>query len=616
MKKFLPLIGGISVSLLLGAFVGQVTFAEDSELGSGLVDLVLQRHCTDVAAELGEDCIENTYNNDPKELKKLAQNEEVPFYNLYLFTYQNVAEGPKQEAIKQLAKVETEYTQAELEAILFEDNLSVITSRPKLTPEEVADLEAELAELEAQTASEAASLANDESGVSAEFLAYIAQSNYINATRRKLENNADQDSQAYLLREHATLLEAYEQELDFQTENRKLAYQAYATEIFFDNDLSNSGNIDILHDLDLINYLLFGEFIAYPDRTEGGEDVELSSEESPVILPSPQPDEDEVVLSEESESTELNPYVCLEDESLRQSLEAFESYVEESEPETETVPETDSGTSGTSDPEEPSTPEEAEAEAIREEFDAFVEELVVQEGNWDRATPCSPEDVFCITVNLVKGTWGTSSGDAGAFEKSANCIACHLDYIAGATDETLSGGVQPNKVSQNWFEDGTCKDVADGLNLDFHVYAVAVPIALDPSDDTDDLGNEQFESTYNAWVEWSYLNNSNAAGKSPAQFEQETYLKNLQVGGSAQSIEETLATLSSIEELKTVELVEILTGNDIQVKVETSYNLYNQIQNEFNSMLSYFSSYSDWLKSTYLEDDAPLTALIKKPYCP
>ncbi|MFT7184279.1 MAG: hypothetical protein ACI9QC_000617, partial [Oceanicoccus sp.] len=259
------------------------------------------------------------------------------------------------------------------------------------------------------------------------------------------------------------------------------------------------------------------------------------------------------------------------------------------------------------------TPEEEAAEDTREEFDAFVSELVVSQGDWTRALPCG--DIFCITVNLVQGSWGTTAGSQGEFEETDNCIACHIDYIAAATDSTLSGGVQPNKVSQNWFEDGTCKEVADGIDLDFHVYAIPVPIELDPGDDTDDLANEQYEDTLKAWEEWSHLNNVNSVGKTAAEFEQEAYLNSLSLTGASTSTTETLSALIQIEEQKSEELTAIIEGNELQVKVESSYNLYHQMAGEFQTMLLHFNNFSDWIKDSYATEDAPLTELVKKPYC-
>jgi len=600
MKKHFPLIAGLAVSVLLGSMVGQVTFAEENET-QGIVDKVLERHC-EVAQEMGEECIENLYKNDHRELKKLADNDEVPFYNLYLFMYQNISEAPKNAALKYLADIEPHYSTRELKKILLEDDMSQLHDL-ELTPEEV---EAELAEIEAletELQAQVDASANSDTGITAEFLGFQAQAYYIDSRRRRLENMGNLGSIQWALNEYGALYEKYEKELTFQRENSKLAYQAYASEIFFDNNLSNSANIDILHDLDIINFLLFGEFIIYPDRE--GEEVELSSED--VYLPLPQ--EEEVTLAEEAETddSEIDPYVCLEDETLREALEDFTEYVEE---EAEII-----ATEPDDEDEEVEEPTEAEEEAAlsKEEFDNFVSDIAAAPADWSRGLPCN--EIFCITVNLVKGSWGTSSGSNGDFEETENCIECHLDYIAAAVDETLSGGVHPNKVSQNWFEDGTCKDVGDGLNLDFNVYAIPVPIQLDPGDDTDDIASTQVENTVNALLEWSYLNNVNALGQSAAEFEQSAYLNNLQVAGQALTIEETLTDLIKVEESKAEELDQLLVANDIQVKVESSYALYHQMSGEFKTMLSTFQNYSDWLKDTYAVDNAPLSSILNKPYC-
>lgn len=601
MKKHLPFIAGLAISLALGTTVGQVTFAEDNDTKS-IVEKVLERHCTDVAEDLGEDCITNLYSNDHRELKKLADSDEAPFFNLYLFMYQNISEAPKDAAINYLADLEPNYSKNELKKILLEDDMSQLNDKA-LDPEEVEAELAEIERLETELASQVEAAENDEAGLTAEFLAFQAQAYYIDSRRRRLENNAGIGTIQWSLNEYGSLYEKYQKELEFQRENSKLAYQAYASEIFFDNNLSNSANIDILHDLDIINFLLFGEFIIYPDRE--GEDVELSSEDS---LPSLEKVEEIITLAEEViESEDIDPYVCLEDETLREALEDFTEYIEDEAEIIATEPDADE------EPEEELTEAEEEAEITKEEFDDFLEQIASTPADWSRSLPCN--EIFCITVNLVKGTWGTTSGSNGEFEETENCIECHLDFIAAAIDETLSGGVHPNKVSQNWFEDGTCKDVGDGLNLDFNVYAIPVPIELDPGDDTDDLASTQVENTVNALLEWSYLNNVNALGKSAAEFEQETYINNVKTAGYTPTIEDTLQDLIKIKENKDDELDQLLTANDIQVKVESSYNLYHQMSAEFKTMLTTFQNYSDWLKETYSDENAAIPSILNKKYC-
>jgi hypothetical protein len=615
MRKHFPLMTGLVISLLLGALVGQVTFAEEEADVTTMVQDVLDRHCKDVAEEMGEDCIGNTFSNDHRELKNLATNEIAPFYNLYLFTYQNISEAPKEAAIDYMAKIYPKYNRWELEDILVDGDLSKIWDKA-LSTEEIETELAELAELEAAMASniEAAAASAAESGVTAEFLEFQAQAYYIDARRDIIENNDQIGTQTYLLEQYSKLTDAYSKELQFQTENRKLAYQAYSAEIFFDNNLSNSANIDILHDLDIMNFLMFGEFIIYPDREE--EDVELASEDETQFFQSIvfEDVEEEVVLSEEideSDESEIDPYVCLEDETLREALEDYENYVASDDDNDE---EQDTSAPDTDEPDEDEEPEDEATSQAKEEFDDFVDSLTTTQGDWTRSLPCG--EIFCITVNLVKGTWGTTSGSQGGdFEEEENCIACHLDFIAAATDETLSGGVQPNKVSQNWFEDGTCKDVGDGLNLDFHVYAIPVPIELDPSDDTDDLANKQQELLMKDVFEWSYLNQEEALGLTAAEFDQAAYLKSLDIAGTPKTTEETLSALADIESKKSADLAAILTETDIQVKVESSYYLYHQMAAEFQTMLLTFTNYSDWIKDSYAYEDAPLSTLLKKKYC-
>ncbi len=612
MKKKSPFIFGIALSLFLGISFGNVTFVKAKEISGDLVDLVLEKYC-EYAENQGEDCFKDK-GRDPQALQELAQNADAPFQNLYLFTYQNIVKAPAEAALSQLAQVESMYSKNELEAILFEDDFSPINERAKMTPEEVAQAEADLKALEEEMNAKAAQLADEESGINEEFLAFMAQSNYINAKKRLLETNSSVGTQEYLLNEVASLQKAYEAELDFQMENRQLAYQSYATEIFFDNDLGNSANIDILYDLDLINYLLFGKFIDYPDRSgTDNESVQLSSEENvTALLPSVTFIERDTndINSTDTEDV-INPYVCLEDESLQEALDAYETYEKNKNQDSDAIA-TESEVQDSSPANMSENPETA---ALRENFENFVDSLSAQEGDWSRSLPC--DDVFCITVNLVQDSWGSSGGSSVSdYDANEDCIACHLEYIAAATTDTLNGGVQANKVPQNWFEDGTCKSVADGLNLDLNVYSMPVPIPTDLGDDIDDDANKAFNETVDALIDWSYLNNVNAAGQTPTEFEQENYLNNLNLSGQTESMDTALEALTEIEIAKKEALENIIAEQDLKVKVKSSYELYNQMEEELNSILIYFQNYSDWLKDTYVDEQAPLNQLIKKPYCP
>ena len=98
--------------------------------------------------------------------------------------------------------------------------------------------------------------------------------------------------QQSILNEYNVLVDKYQAELELQRDFRKLSYESIASEMFFNGDLGDSANIDILHDLDLAHYVLFGSTIDYPDRS-GGEPVSLASvEEEPTPEKAP---EDEVV---------------------------------------------------------------------------------------------------------------------------------------------------------------------------------------------------------------------------------------------------------------------------------------------------------------------------------
>ena len=125
--------------------------------------------------------------------------------------------------------------------------------------------------------------------------------------------------------------------------------------------------------------------------------------------------------------------------------------------------------------------------------DEFVASLGGAVGNWDRELPC--DEIFCIVVELIEGDAGVSTGedDDNSYEKTDDCIACHISYIKQKLEETLSKPVAPSKVPMNNFEDGTCKEAGNKINLDINVYAIKKPIFTPENDSTPDASAKAVE---------------------------------------------------------------------------------------------------------------------------
>src|SRR3989338_10462773 len=311
---------GIILSATLGMAVSTSAFTSDDDLLESLF------------SQVG---ISQTGGNDAKELETLAASSDgsVPFQNLYLFMLQNVMDGPQEAAIQVLSQRYlgiaggVKYSEEELSQVVLEGNTQVIIDKYETLSQNAGyavteEEEAKRADSDAQMEEFVDS--NDFSATTQGYLQwkYGEETQYKNISvseyRAVLSNTG-------LFAEYASLVEDYKTELELQMSNRKLTYQALSAEMFYNNDLIDSANIDILYDLDIINYLLFGEYIVYPDRS-GDAPVELSStpdtpERSESAL---KKEEADIILAQETEEESVDPYTCLENDAIAAALETYE----------------------------------------------------------------------------------------------------------------------------------------------------------------------------------------------------------------------------------------------------------------------------------------------------
>ena len=251
MKKFLLFSIGMVLSLTAGMTVSQALMSDDDLLAH-------------IFEEAGVDMSDS---HDAKELSNLASGE-VPFEGLYLFMLQNIKNGPQDAAIEEIAK-RYQYTEEEIEAIVLTGDSQGIINKKQ---EEV---------LAAQAAGAAEQMEAAQAQADADLETFIADNSfgantetfvreyYATYERPPLATDLDDPlTSDFLLDRMAEIGGAYDKELEFQQSNRRLAYEALASEMFMNNKLGDSANIDLLYDLDLIHYLLFGELITYADRSD------------------------------------------------------------------------------------------------------------------------------------------------------------------------------------------------------------------------------------------------------------------------------------------------------------------------------------------------------------
>lgn len=499
--------------------------------------------------------VDQNFDSDPGAIEDLSLADD-PFKDLYLFMYQNVVLYPREKAIEQAA-LRTGYT---------EEQMSLMILNGDFTP--IFD------------SYEAEGLSPDLESVG---------------------------------KEYSFIQELFDDEFKFQVDNYTLSYEAMAQELFMNGDTSDSANIDLLFDLDVIHYLLFGEYVVPEDRTADSE-VFLSSEDSA------ESDEDIILSAEEDDEPEIAaPLVCTEDEALRESLEDFEEYLQ-SLPEDEaeilsggiTVEDleeelTDDAGASTTDDNEGRNPVEGP------DLNDFLSTIEGSPGLWSRGLPCDMEGpvAFCITLNLVTEQDDETQAEDD-FEPEENCIACHTSYILERMEETLDQSLVPGKVSMNWFEDATCKEAGNQVNLDLQVYTVRKPIYLDPSDDLDESAAENIEdlkATLFAFGENPSSRINPGKNKDEIDFENLAYF---QCDGDQ---DECIEAALERQQLREENIENAYQEFVLASQGENSLALYEQLAAELVHFGTYMDSFQTSLRETYLTGNAPLSKLTNKSYC-
>lgn len=628
MKRFFLFSIGMVLSLTAGMAVSEALMSDEELL-------------TQIFSEAG---ISQSTENDAKELENLAGTES-PFSGLYLFMLQNIMNGPKDAAVEEIAS-RYDYTEEEIESIVFSGSIEPIIARQKenaqAAQEEATAAELDEAEIQGEEDMETFISDNDLSVSTQNYLRWY----YEVYEKPPLVSDLSQaPTTKYFSTWYTTIGDAYDAELAFQQENRRLAYEALASEMFLNNDLSDSANIDLLYDLDLIHYLLFGELITYPDRS-GDAEVETASEEEeePLALFNvPEPREEEVILAADS----IDPYVCYGDEDLANALTAYE----EAPPDTgDALPEEEEsgidydidgdgvvGDDGAPEPEDDESSSSsgsgdstatdvneflADIESAFSALDGFLSSLEQEPGDWTRGLPCN--DVFCIEVKLVNETEDPEAEDSSPmqvddFDENANCVACHTAFIKERLKETMDKSLVPSKISMNWFEDATCKEAGSFVNLDFNIYAIKKPIDLDTGDEIDEQANKDIDEFKNKLFSIGGFtipgSDKIALGKTKDDSDCESILNLTETAGIERSIDDLLGQCKKAAEQNVEEIQEVFDEFIFNTQSQSTSELYQQVSAELYTMMLYFKTFQEGLKSTYETDNPPLPALLGKGYC-
>jgi hypothetical protein len=597
MKHALFVIAGIIVSAAMGMTVSVYALGSQDKILEALFD------ASDVKMSDTDEI------NDFDKL--VAGTDELPFNNLYLFMYKNVLEAPRKAAIKELAKWTT-YSQNDLEDIVLNGDIQQIiyhqeelmNSASQTTEEEAATEKAdkEAAAKECTDLFSEMPLSETSKSILSEYCNKYVTPTVVNSSDAATLLSIDAAKDEYLY-----LLDAYQKEFDLQRENYKLSYEALASEIFMNNDLSDSADIDLLSDLDSIHKVLFRDQIVYPDRSSG-DSVSLASEGT---LNS----DEEVVLAEDA----VSPYTCLADSGLADAVNAFE--------ESAGTSGSTGGDSGAGNAASGDTGENSEngstgkvvpkdSEHALDEFGDTLAALSGTKGDWTRSLPCG--DFFCITVDIV--TQSEKSVTSADYEKTDNCIACHLKYIKEVMDETMSHSLVPSKIPMNYFEDATCKNAGNYVDLDLNVYTVKRPIDLDPGDNIEDTPAKDVENLKNLlWNLRSFPlpgGSNTITDETLADGECNAIISMYELAGVSPPMDEIQDRCEDANELIQKDESEAYDKFVFDASFSDQSVFYQQVSAELYSMLLTFETFKEDLEQSFLEEGSPIQNLATDtPYC-
>ncbi|MFA5842083.1 MAG: hypothetical protein WC882_00160 [Candidatus Gracilibacteria bacterium] len=279
----------------------------------------------------------------------------------------------------------------------------------------------------------------------------------------------------------AEMQETYRDHLAEAQMAQEMLMDSYMREIFANGDTGDSG-FDVLYDMEIIEYLLFGEAGYETSSSEGDETDETanddgSDEETPSESPESTSDDGTDASTEESpaESTTstteqekdeaVAPSSCDADPGLQSAFAAVVPEPSEEEP-----------ASDSSDPstDTPDTSGDGTPEDVAETTPDVI--LPAPANDWTSPEVC--DSVFCLFINFV-------NRPDSSYTKADNCIQCHVQYIVEALEETLSQSLTLGKVSGNIMEPPVCKNdlLLSLTQIDLNLFLIPMPIQTPPAND-------------------------------------------------------------------------------------------------------------------------------------
>lgn len=254
-------------------------------------------------------------------------------------------------------------------------------------------------------------------------------------------------------------------------------------EIFSNGDLSDSG-FDLVHDLSLIEEILFGK---KSEMTIGGDygktldspyvgTVDFKEDKVGTVNRNldDQSDESRDLDSENEEDAgrELSLDYCSEEDFLAEAFDDFENEV--------TTDSEENGLEGDSENQNrvnDDSPIGSSSFGLGAEEDLpFAEDGSLEPApadQWEKVW-CSENfqqygGTLCFNIDLIEET-------VQSYNPEQSCVFCEIEKINTALEETLAHSLVPNKATGNYLEAGKCKKVASVPLIDLQFNLIWQPV--------------------------------------------------------------------------------------------------------------------------------------------
>ncbi len=429
-------------------------------------------------------------------------------------------------------------------------------------------------------------------------------------------------------------------------------------EMFADGDPDNSGGFDLIKDLDNIEVILFqkndlvtfgGQYNAEEDTPAGGENPPASGETNiPVdtsgpagggsssgqtpgaggsgaggagtAKPAPNPFAAEIEDKSNLFAGGINPNQCFANQNIDQALEKFSQDSATNPKLQSTFVEKSSGQAGSG--QTGSGTGSGAAGAGGTGSGNGTGDVNIPVDSTPAAPPLTPatpgdysapplcDDIVCISLDFVK------KPATASFQKTDNCIQCHVQFINEGLQKTIGHSLIPAKATGNLGESALCKNsAADALrSVGMNVSISIVPMITPTKEEMINMGNIADEWDKYAQVNglWNYSEikrrqleakeGTNKGNKTPimstAQRMLEVVINNAPDGATqAEIMNKTSQALTAEQSAETQEMLVAEIAKDAYAEVDSM----KALEDEMKAMNDFFENFQKQIR-TLIED--------------